>query len=303
LDRMATLETRVRQNEIPVSRLAASELRELEPNVRGLGALLVASTGIVSYPEIARALAEEASIGGTEIRLGAQVRGIRDSGADVGVETAGETIRARRLVACAGLQADRVALASGIRVEERIVPFRGEYYELPDGRRNLVRHLIYPIPDPGLPFLGIHLTPMIDGRLTVGPNAVLGLAREGYRRGSLDLADLGAMASFPGFWRTVRTNLRSGVREMRNSILRSGYLGEARRYCPGLEPSDLRPYPAGIRAQAVRRDGSLVDDFLFAQTDRMLHVVNAPSPAATSALPIGELIAERLLRPSGAGPP
>jgi L-2-hydroxyglutarate oxidase len=163
----------------------------------------------------------------------------------------------------------------------------------------MVRHLVYPIPDPDLPFLGIHLTPLIDGRTTVGPNAVLGFAREGYRRGAVSAADLASMAAFPGFWRTVGRYWRSGIREMRNSVFKAGYLADCRRYCPNLEIGDLQPYPAGIRAQAVRPDGTLVEDFLFAETERQLHVINAPSPAATSALPIGELIAERLLGSTG----
>ncbi len=295
LGRMDDLERRVRANEIPVERLSAAELRELEPEVRGLGALLVRSTGIVSYAEVADALADRAAAEGVTIRLGARAVAIREDVDGVSIDTPGEMYRAARLVACAGLQADRVALLAGLPLEERIVPFRGEYFAITPSKRSIVRHLIYPIPDPALPFLGIHLTPLVDGSLTVGPNAVLGFAREGYRRWSISRADLAAMARFPGFWRTVGRHWRSGIREMRNSIFRSGYLAECRRYCPSLRLEDLDPYPAGIRAQAVRRDGSLVEDFLFAQTDRMLHVINAPSPAATSAFPIGELIVDRLL--------
>jgi L-2-hydroxyglutarate oxidase len=295
LDRLAALEQRVRDNRIAVERLAAGALRELEPNVRGLGALLVRSTGIVSYPAIAAALAAQAAADGAEVRLGARVVAIGEGPDGVSIDTAGESFRARRLVACAGLQSDRVARLAGLRLEERIVPFRGEYFVLPPWSEPIVRRLIYPIPDPGLPFLGIHLTPTIDGRVTVGPNAVLGLSREGYRRGSVDLRDVADMAAFGGFWRTLRRHWRSGAREIRNSLLKTGYLRECRKYAPGLSPADLLPYPAGIRAQAVRRDGTLVEDFLFAQTERMLHVVNAPSPAATSALPIGETIAARVL--------
>jgi L-2-hydroxyglutarate oxidase len=295
LPRMAALEARVRQNGISVERLSTGRLRELEPNVRGLAALFVPGTGIVSYPAIAEAIAGRAVESGSSIRLGERVVAIRESGDGVAVDTPGETIRARWLVACTGLQADRVARLAGLPVEERIVPFRGEYHVLPPERAGLVRHLVYPIPDPALPFLGIHLTPLIDGRITVGPNAVLGFAREGYRRGSIAFGDVAEMVAFPGFWRTVRRQWRSGLREMRDSILKSGYLRACQRYCPSLTLADLQPHPAGIRAQAVRRDGSLVEDFLFAQSDRMLHVLNAPSPAATSAFPIGETIAARLL--------
>jgi L-2-hydroxyglutarate oxidase len=302
LRRMDELEHRVRTNGIPVERLSAEELHELEPEVRGLGALLVRSTGIVSYPEVAGALAAEAAANGVTLRLGARVIAIREGADGVSIDTAGETYRAARLVACAGLQADRIARLAGLPLEERIVPFRGEYFALIPARRSIVRHLVYPIPDPNLPFLGIHLTPLIDGTVTVGPNAVLGFAREGYRRGSVSRRDLADMATFPGFWRTLGRHWRSGLREIRNSIFKRGYLGECRRYCPSLRIDDLVPYPAGIRAQAVRRDGTLVEDFLFAQTDRMLHVINAPSPAATSSLPIGELIADRILREVSAAP-
>jgi L-2-hydroxyglutarate oxidase len=174
------------------------------------------------------------------------------------------------------------------------VPFRGEYYRLPATRGDLIRHLIYPIPDPELPFLGVHLTRTIDGGITVGPNAVLGFAREGYRKGSFRGQDVGAYLRFPGMWRVARANVRTGAREVRNSVFKRGYLHECRKYCPELTMDDLQPETAGIRAQAVLRDGSLVHDFLFAETPRTLHVCNAPSPAATSAIPIGALIAARL---------
>ncbi|HET9682166.1 MAG TPA: L-2-hydroxyglutarate oxidase [Candidatus Limnocylindrales bacterium] len=295
LGRMDELERRVRANDIGVERLSAGELHELEPEVRGLGALLVRSTGIVSYPAVAAAMAAQAAEAGVEIRLGSRVVALRESVDGIAIDTPGETWRASRLVACAGLQADRIARLAGLPIAERIVPFRGEYFALTPERRSIVRHLVYPIPDPGLPFLGIHLTPLIDRQLTVGPNAVLGFAREGYDRWSVSPRDVADMAAFPGFWRTLRRYWRSGLREMRDSIFRRGYLAACRRYCPSLRLEDLAPYPAGIRAQAVRRDGSLVEDFLFAESDRMLHVINAPSPAATSAIPIGELIAERLL--------
>ena len=294
-ERMAALEGRIRANDIPVERLTEPALRDLEPEVAGLGALLVPSTGIVSYPAIAAAIAADAVRTGVEVRLGARVVGLREGADGVSVETDGGALWAGRLVACAGLQADRIARLAGLPVQERIVPFRGEYFEVGARRREVVRHLVYPIPDPAVPFLGIHLTPLIDGRLTVGPNAVLGLAREGYGRGSVSARDVAEMATFPGMWRTLRRHWRSGVHELRGSLLKRAYLLDVQRYCPSLEIDDLRPYPAGIRAQAVRRDGSLVEDFLFVQSDRMLHVINAPSPAATSALPIGELIADRLL--------
>ena len=176
------------------------------------------------------------------------------------------------------------------------MPFRGEYYELPASRAGLVKHLIYPVPDPELPFLGVHLSPTIDGRITVGPNAVLGLSREGYRKARVSMRDVADYARFPGMWKVARANIRTGAVEVKNSLSRRGYLAECRRYCPDLTVDDLRPHPAGIRAQAVMRDGSLVHDFLLRESPRQLHVANAPSPAATSALPIGAMIAERVLR-------
>jgi L-2-hydroxyglutarate oxidase len=211
------------------------------------------------------------------------------------VESDAGQFHTRHLVVCGGLQADRLALMGGLDVDFRIVPFRGEYYQLPAERSDLVTRLIYPVPDPALPFLGVHLSPMIDGRITAGPNAVLGLARERYPRGSVRLRDVGSYAAFPGMWRFARTHARTGVTEMRNSIFRRGYLRAVQKYCPELGLDDLRPYPAGIRAQAITRDGASVEDFLFRQTARQLHVCNAPSPAATSAIPIGEMIAAKVL--------
>jgi L-2-hydroxyglutarate oxidase len=181
----------------------------------------------------------------------------------------------------------------GLDVDFQVVPFRGEYYQLPAARAGLVERLIYPVPDPELPFLGVHLSPTIDGRITVGPNAVLGFAREGYRRGSFELRDTAAFAAFPGMWKFARANMRTGVNEIRASIFKKGYL--VQKYCPELTLGDLRPYPAGIRAQAIMRDGSPVEDFLFCTTQRQFHVCNAPSPAATSSIPIGEMIASRVL--------
>ena len=204
---------------------------------------------------------------------------------------------AKQLIACAGLQSGpaRKDCRPLSQLPDRALS-RREYYRLPAAlNRGLVRHLIYPIPNPELPFLGIHLTRMIDGGVTVGPNAVLGFAREGYPKFSLNLRDVGEYALFPGFWKTIASNLASGLIEMRNSLWKRWYLGECRKYCPKLTIDDLLPEKAGIRAQAVMKDGTLVHDFLFAQTDRMLHVCNAPSPAATSAIPIAEMIADRCL--------
>lgn len=294
LARMEALWERSRINGVEVERLGAGELKEREPRIVGLGALLAPSTGIADYPGMCRAMGRIVTALGGEIRLGAKVTHIEEGADRVSIEAGGGNLSARHVVACAGLQSDRIAALAGLALSHRIVPFRGEYYRLPESMNDIVRHLIYPIPDPQLPFLGIHLTRMIDGSVTVGPNAVLGFAREGYRKGALDIADIADFARFPGFWRTMRQNLRPGLTEFRNAIWKTGYLQECRKYCPELQRDHLLPHAAGIRAQAVMSDGTLVHDFLFLETDRMLHVCNAPSPAATSALPIADMIIDRL---------
>lgn len=293
VERMRALEQRASQNGIRLERIDGARLRELEPNIVGREALLSPATGIVDYREVSRALADDVRAAGGRVVTRAEVRGITENAADrsVHVESDIGTIRARALVACAGLQADRVARMGGLDVDFRIVPFRGEYYQLPATMGDIVTRLVYPVPDPGLPFLGVHLTPMIDGRVTVGPNAVLGFAREGYPKGSVRLRDVASYLAFPGLWRFAPGYVGTGLVEMRNSLVKSGYLGLVQKYCPSLTVDDLLPFPAGIRAQAISRDGTSVEDFLLRRSARQLHVCNAPSPAATSALPIGEYIA------------
>lgn len=293
--RMRDLLARGKQNNIAVDLLDANELKTLEPNVIGLSGLLVHATAIVDYRTIAIKMAEVVRRAGGVIEFGAQVGGIRETSDDV-VVTAGERQwKCKQLIACAGLQSDRLARAAGLSITHQIVPFRGEYYRLRAHRNQIVSRLIYPVPDPGLPFLGVHLTRMIDGGITVGPNAVLGFSREGYSKFSASSADVWNYLRFPGFWRLISNHYKHGVREMRNSLWKRGYLDECRKYCPSLDMKDLLPERAGIRAQAVMQDGALVHDFLFMQTERMLHVCNAPSPAATSAIPIGEEIAARCI--------
>ncbi|MFE3441647.1 L-2-hydroxyglutarate oxidase [Nocardia sp. NPDC059180] len=295
--RMLALYERSTVNGVDVELIDAAELARREPRISGVGALFVPDTGIVDYRQVTAALADEVRAAGGEIVLGAQIDAVTET--DTGVTAAGPSgsWAARALVVCAGLQADRMARLAGLRIDTRIVPFRGEYYQLPASRAGLVRTLIYPIPDPELPFLGVHLSPTIDGDLTVGPNAVLGLAREGYRKGSVDLRDAREVLGYPGFHRVAKANVRTGLRELRNSLFKRGYLAECRRYCPELTMDDLRPREAGIRAQAVARDGTLIHDFLVERTPRMVHVLNAPSPAATSALPIADHIVDQLRIP------
>ncbi|MFI1915753.1 L-2-hydroxyglutarate oxidase [Nocardia sp. NPDC020380] len=294
--RMLALHERSVTNGVEVELLDAAELRRREPRVTGTGALFVPGTGIIDYLRVTAALAQEVRDAGGEIVLGAEITAIGETEAAVTVSGPAGSWAAARLVVCAGLQADRLARLAGLDLGLRIVPFRGEYYRLPAHRSDLVSTLIYPIPDPELPFLGVHLSPTIDGELTVGPNAVLGLAREGYRKGSVNLRDAREILGYPGFHRVALANVRTGLREMRNSMFKRGYLAECRRYCPELTAADLLPREAGIRAQAVLPDGTLVHDFLIERTARSVHVLNAPSPAATSALPIAEHIADQLDR-------
>ncbi|MGI8558490.1 MAG: L-2-hydroxyglutarate oxidase [Solirubrobacteraceae bacterium] len=296
--RMDALAERGRVNGIPIERIDAAELCRREPAVVGLAALYAPTTGVVDYVRVTEALAERVRVRGGTIETGAKVTSIAESSDAVRIEASGRVWAAGSVVVCAGLQADRLARLAGIRTEFQIVPFRGEYYRLPPSRDTLINHLVYPIPDPDLPFLGIHLTRTVDGGVTVGPNAVLGMAREGYPKGSIALRDVAEYLRFPGMWRVARRQVAVGAREIRNSLFRRAYLAECRKYCPDLTVADLLPAPAGIRAQAVLRDGTLVEDFRFLATDRTLHVCNAPSPAATSALPIAGRITDRLLRPA-----
>ncbi|GAB2938150.1 L-2-hydroxyglutarate oxidase [Rhodococcus aerolatus] len=293
--RLGALAERGAANGVRTEPLTAAQLREWEPAVAGVAALHVPVTASVDYGAVTRALRTDLEHGGGRVETGVAVTGLDERTTEVVVRAGERSWTAGHLVVCAGLQADRLARAAGVRTAARVVPFRGEYYRLPEHRAGIVSRLVYPVPDPSLPFLGVHLTPMVDGSTTVGPNAVLGLAREGYRKGSVDARDVREILGFPGFWRVARTHWRTGVREVRGSASRRAYLAAARRYCPGLELDDLLPQEAGIRAQAVLPDGTLVHDFLLERTPRSVHVLNAPSPAATSALPIGEAVADRLL--------
>jgi L-2-hydroxyglutarate oxidase len=294
IGRLDELEARARQNDLDLRRIGKDELHEIEPHICGIDALLVKQTGITAYTPIALKLAELITQAGGEIRLGQAVRDIREHANGVTVTTDHVELSADRLVACAGLQSDRIARLAGLDVQHRIVPFRGEYFRLPDHRKGLVKHLIYPVPNPSLPFLGVHLTLEIDGGITLGPNAVLGLSREGYAKWSLDWRDAADTLAFSGLWKTLWRFRNAAATELSNSALKRGYLKACQRYCPSLTLDDMQPHPTGIRAQAVSKAGEMIHDFLFMQTPRMLHVCNAPSPAATSALPIAAMICDRL---------
>jgi L-2-hydroxyglutarate oxidase len=287
---MESLYERARANGIDVERLDKAEVARREPRIRGLAGLFVKTTGIVDYARVAKAMAGVVAERGGAILTSSEVGHIEETPSGVSLDVGRDRISARHVIAAAGLQADRIARLCGVDVDFRIVPFRGEYYRLGSDKDQIVNHLIYPIPDPELPFLGVHLTRMIGGYVTVGPNAVLAFAREGYGFGTASLRDLREMAAFRGFRKVIRDNLKSGALEMANSLLKSRYLALCRRYCPELELSDLSPYRSGVRAQAVLADGTMVHDFLIGETERTIHVLNAPSPAATSSIPIGRHI-------------
>ncbi|MEU6868916.1 L-2-hydroxyglutarate oxidase [Streptomyces sp. NPDC046876] len=291
LPRLHALVQRGRENGIPVRELGPAQITEYEPEVQGLAAIHVGTTGIVDYGQVARQLAESS---GAEIVYGGAVDLIARRASGIAVRTsAGVVVRARVLVNCAGLQCDRVARLAGDDPGMRIVPFRGEYYDL--ARPELVRGLVYPVPDPAFPFLGVHLTRGIGGGVHVGPNAVPALAREGYGWGVVRPRDLADELAWPGSWRMAARHWRYGAGEIHRSLSKAAFTEAVRRLLPGVSGADLVASGAGVRAQAVLRDGTLVDDFLIREGLRAVHVLNAPSPAATASLPIGREIARRAL--------
>ncbi len=294
MQRMQALWDRSEANGLERYWLNAEQLKEREPNITGVGGIFVPSSGIVNYKQVTAAMGREFERLGGEIRYNAEVTGLKEESSQVVVQTTLGEFQGRYLVSCSGLMADRVVRMLGLEPEFKICPFRGEYYLLKPEHNQIVNHLIYPIPDPNMPFLGVHLTRMIDGTVTVGPNAVLAFKREGYNKSDISLRDTLEMFTYPGILKVLMKNLKPGLIEMKNSINKAGYLELVRKYCPSLQVSDLTPYPAGIRAQAVSKDGKLVDDFLFVNTRRTINVCNAPSPAATSAIPIGGYIVDKV---------
>ena len=294
--KLRELESRALANGVPGVRwLEGDELREVEPNAAGLVGLHSPTTAITDYGAVARAVAVDVQAAGGSIVLGAEVSKIAVAGRIARVTAAGETFEFDHLVICGGLHSDRLARSAGDSREPTIIPFRGEYYRLIPERERLVRGLLYPVPDPAYPFLGVHFTRRVGGGVDVGPNAVLALAREGYRRRDVRLQDLKETLSSPGFRTLAREHWRAGVREMRGSLLKRAFAAEARRYVPELAASDLVSAPAGVRAQAVDPDGSLVDDFRISRIGPVTAVRNAPSPGATSSLAIAEHVADTAL--------
>jgi L-2-hydroxyglutarate oxidase len=294
LPRMQNLYDRGIANGLAVRKLSAAEVKELEPHVSCVQGMHVPSTGIVSYTDVCLKLAELIGARGGELRLGAKVERFQASNGEGVLETSKETLAARWIINCAGLQSDRVAKLAGSDPGARIVPFRGEYYELIPERRSLVRNLIYPVPDPEFPFLGVHFTRMIDGSVHAGPNAVLSFKREGYHRTSFNLRDFTEIMTYPGFWRMAARNAKSGLEEMYRSFSKKAFVRSLQRLIPEVRGEDLVPGEAGVRAQALRPDGGLVDDFLIIKGSSTIHVCNAPSPAATASLEIGRTIAGQI---------
>lgn len=298
LPRLEELRTRGTANGIEGLReLGPDELREIEPHIVGLRALHVPGTGSIDYGEVARAYAADIERRGGTLLFGREVIGIERRGGEQVISTrAGEQLAARRVVACAGLQSDRVAqlTSQGLGEGRRVVPFRGDYFVLAPEAARLVGGHVYPVPDPSFPFLGVHFSPRIDGQVWAGPNAVPALAREGYARLSVDLRDARDLLGYPGFWRLAARYYRTGAGEIWRDVVKSAAVRELQRYLPELEERHVSFGPCGIRAQVLARDGSLVDDFLMERDGDVLHVLNAPSPAATASLAIGRRIADRL---------
>lgn len=299
LVRLAELRRRAAGNGVEgVRELGPAEVREMEPNVAAVRALHVPGTAIIDFEQVAGAFAHEVVARGGTIVLGAAVRRLRScrTGTQV-LSTPAAEVTSRFVISCAGLHADRLARqGSPGATDLRIIPFRGDYYRLVEAQRGLVRGLVYPVPDPTLPFLGVHFTRRIDGEVWAGPNAVLALAREGYRRTDLSPADIADVLSFRGFWRLSRRYWRVGAMEMWRDLVKGAFVRALRRYVPAIEPSHLRWGPSGVRAQAVSASGAMVDDFSIVESPGALHVRNAPSPAATASLAIGAHLADKALR-------
>jgi L-2-hydroxyglutarate oxidase len=294
LARLTMLYERGLAHGLELTRLGPEEVRDIEPHVSCLAAIRVASAGIADYRLVARRIAELVAAQGGDLKLGTRVDAIRAVAGGFALETTGGAFEVGALVNCGGLFSDRLARKGGIEPEARIVPFRGEYYELVPSRQHLIKHLVYPVPNPDFPFLGVHFTRMIDGRIHAGPNAVLALKREGYRKSDVSLSDAAESLLYPGFWRLAGRHYREGFLEIVRSLSKAVFVRSLQRLVPEITADDLKPSPAGVRAQALAPDGRLVDDFRIHVGPRAIHVCNAPSPAATASLEIGEAIAMQL---------
>ncbi|WP_218082943.1 L-2-hydroxyglutarate oxidase [Anthocerotibacter panamensis] len=289
-----TLYQRGLDHGLKVQKLTGEQVRAIEPHVRCLGGVRVPTTGIVDYRQVAHKYAELILAGGAEIHLDTKVEGLRSHHGVQILQTRRGELEANFLINCAGLFSDRMAHLAGVDPLAQIVPFRGEYYELVPERRYLVKTLIYPVPNPDFPFLGVHFTRMIDGSVHCGPNAVLSLKREGYRKRDFDLQDMAEVLGYRGFWKLIARHAPEGLQEMLRSLSRHLFVRSLQRLIPEVQACDLLPTPSGVRAQALKPDGQLVDDFLIVPAPHQIHVCNAPSPAATSSLEIGRAIVAQI---------
>jgi L-2-hydroxyglutarate oxidase len=299
LERLESLYQRALANGLEAQKVGPEQIREREPHVRALAGFYVPSTGIVNYSQVTDAYARIVAEQGGELHLSTRVLSVDARSDLVTVETSRGTMRAHYLINCAGLHSDRVAALAGARTGMKIIPFRGEYYELVPERRHLVKGLIYPVPNPNFPFLGVHFTRMIDGTVHAGPNAVLALKREGYRKTDIDPRDLAEVLSYPAFWKLASKYMGEGLKEMLRSASKAMFVRSMRQIIPEIGARDVVPTHAGVRAQALMHDGTLMDDFVIVSEGRSIHVCNAPSPAATASIEIGKAIVERDPPPVG----
>ena len=294
LEQLENLFKRATANSLPVRKLGPAEIREREPHVRAIAGIYSPTTGIVNYRQVTEAYARIVAQQGGELCLNTRVEQIREHADGVTVETSAGTFQGRFLINCAGLHSDRVAQLAGVQTRMKIVPFRGEYYETVPEKRHLVKTLIYPVPNPNFPFLGVHFTRMIDGSVHAGPNAVLALKREGYRKIDFSLRDFAEVMAYLAFWKLAGKFMDEGLKEMLRSASKAVFVKSMQRLIPEIQARDVIPTHAGVRAQALMDDGTLMDDFVIISGKRSIHVCNAPSPAATASIAIGEAIVARL---------
>jgi len=297
LPRLENLYKRGLENGLKVTKISASEVKEIEPHVNCVAGIRVYTTGIADYKQVARKYAELIELQGGELRLNTKVEKIIGKGDTQVIETNNGIYETRCTINCAGLHSDRIAKLSQVDPQAKIVPFRGEYYELVPEKRYLVKTLIYPVPNPDFPFLGVHFTKMIDGSVHAGPNAVLSLKREGYKKTDFDLRDFAEVMTYPGFWKLAAKHADEGIQEIIRSFSKAAFVRSLQKLIPEVQAADLVPTHAGVRAQALMNDGKLVDDFLIVKGNNSVHVCNAPSPAATSSIEIGKAIVEQLPQP------
>lgn len=295
MQRMEALWERTKENGLERYKLDAKELKEKESSINGLGGIFFPTSAIVSFVEVTNAMARRFKEKGGEIFYDCEVVSLSEHLRGMKIQTKKGVFESNYLITCCGLYSDKIVKMLEVEPSFVICPFRGEYFQLSAKHNTIVKHLIYPIPDPAVPFLGVHLTRMIDGSVTVGPNAVLALKREGYKKSDISLNDIYQMLMHKGIRKVIAKNFKIGLSEFKNSFYKKGYLELVQKYCPSLTLEDLTPYPSGVRAQAVSNDGELIEDFLFVNTNRSVNVCNAPSPAATSAIPIGRHILEKVV--------